>query len=214
MGPARLLALLVLAYLLGSVPTGLWLGKLVAGVDVRTVGSRRTGATNVTRTLGLGAGIAVGAVDVAKGFTAVALVAFLAGNPAAGALGGIAAIVGHNWPVFAGFRGGRGVATAGGAFLAICPPAFVCSMLCMAVAIAVTRYVSLGSIVAAVTGAIAATVAWRLHVAGDAALLLAVPGSVLIVVRHADNIDRLVHGRERRLGQRASTPAPPLSAPT
>jgi glycerol-3-phosphate acyltransferase PlsY len=214
MAVVRLVALAFGAYLIGSIPTGLWLGNLMGGVDVRTVGSRKTGATNVTRVLGLSAGLLVLGLDFLKGVAAVLLIGLIGGGPMAGAIGGIFAVVGHNWPLMAGFRGGRGVATAAGAFLALCPPAFVAAFVFMALAIALTRYVSLGSMVAAFTGALATAAFWGAHAAGDAALLFAIPACAIVLVRHADNLERLLQGREHRLGQPMPKPAPQVSAPT
>ena len=145
---ATVAAVLVLGgYLLGSIPTGLWLGSALAGIDIRRGGSHRTGATNVQRQLGTRAAVAVLAIDFAKGALAVLAVRAFTGNEYIAALAGLAAVIGHVWPVFAGFRGGRGVATGGGAIIALAPLALALTLATLAVVVALTRYVSLGSVV-------------------------------------------------------------------
>jgi glycerol-3-phosphate acyltransferase PlsY len=201
----RLLGLLVGAYLLGSIPSGLWLGRVVAGVDVRMYGSHRTGATNVQRSLGTAAGLVVLGLDVAKGFVAVWAVSRITGSDYQGALAGVTAIVGHVLPVFADFRGGRGVATAAGAMLAVAPLAFLITLVLMVAVIGTTRYVSLGSIVAAVTGALWIAALHGHTVESDGALLLAVPGAAIVLFKHSDNLHRLLNGSESRLGRTASS---------
>jgi acyl phosphate:glycerol-3-phosphate acyltransferase len=200
------LALVVGAYLLGSVPTGLTLGRMVAGVDVRTVGSHRTGATNVQRALGTRAGAVVLLLDFGKGFVAVVAVRAITGNDYVAAIAGLAAVIGHVWPVFAGFRGGRGVATAAGVLAAFAPWALLITLALMIITVAVTRYVSLGSIVAVATAPVLVALLWG-HVSpdGDAGLLAAVLVGSLILAKHADNLHRLLHGTESKLGQRSTS---------
>ena len=192
------LALLVLAYLLGSIPTGLWLGKLVAGVDVRQEGSHKTGATNVLRVLGVRAGVAVAALDVLKGVVAVLAVQAVTHDAYFAAVAGVLAIVGHVWPVLAGFDGGRGVSTSAGAVLALAPLPFLGAFLVIAGVVLLTRYVSLGSIAAAcLVGPLAALLLGH-GPESDAALIVALIGGSLVVVKHSDNLHRLLHGEERR----------------
>jgi glycerol-3-phosphate acyltransferase PlsY len=201
----RDLAVVAAGYLVGSIPTGLWVGRLVGGVDVRTVGSRRTGATNVQRSLGTAAGLVVLLLDFAKGFVPVVAVRMIAGDDYLAAVAGVAAIVGHDWPLFAGFRGGRGVATAAGALVPLAPLAFLLTLLCLIVTVALTRYVSLGSIVAGTLAAIVASLLrGRIATQVDAALIVALVGGALILVKHADNLHRLLRGCESKLGQRAA----------
>lgn len=203
------LPLLVLAYLLGSVPTGLWLGKMVAGVDVREAGSHKTGATNVQRVLGVKAGVAVAALDVLKGLVAVLAVRALTGDPYIGAVAGVVAVAGHIWPVFARFEGGRGVSTTAGAVCALAPVPFFCAFLVMAVVVLLTRYVSLGSLAAAyAVGPVAAVMLGR-GPESDAVLVVAILGGGLVALKHADNVHRLIHGTERRLGSSRAAVAPP-----
>jgi acyl phosphate:glycerol-3-phosphate acyltransferase len=203
---AGLAALLVLtpAYLLGALPWGLWVGY-ARGVDVRRHGSGNLGATNVYRTLGARFGLLVLALDAAKGALAVAWThlgpwggAFPGGSGWAALAAGLAAIVGHVLTVFAGWRGGRGVATTVGVFLALAPAAMGLGLAAFAVAFALTRRVSVGSLALALVYplGIAATV----HGPGRAKLLAAgILVAALIVYRHLPNIRRLARGTEPRI---------------
>ena len=200
------LPLLVLAYLLGSLPTGLWLGKLVAGVDVRREGSHKTGATNVLRVLGVRAAVAVAALDVLKGLVAVLAVQAVTHDAYFAAVAGIMAVVGHVWPIFAGFDGGRGVSTTAGGVLALAPLPFVGLFLVMAVAVLLTRYVSLGSIASAYAiGPLAALLLGR-GPESDAVLIVALLGGSMVALKHADNLHRLLHGEERRISGKTASP--------
>jgi glycerol-3-phosphate acyltransferase PlsY len=198
------LLLLVFAYLLGSVPTGLWLGRFVAGVDVRKEGSHKTGATNVQRVLGVRAGVAVAALDVLKGVAAVLAVQALTHDAYFAAIAGVVAVVGHIWTVFAGFDGGRGVSTTAGAVLALAPLPFFGAFLVMAAVVLLTRYVSLGSISAAYAVGILAAVSLGRTPESDAVLIVAILAGGLVALKHSDNVHRLLRGRERRLGARAT----------
>lgn len=194
------LPLLGIAYLLGSIPTGLWLGRLVAGKDVRSEGSHRSGATNVQRVLGTWAGVTVAVVDVLKGTVAVLLVQAASHDPYLAALAGVVAVAGHIWTVFGGFEGGRGVSTTAGAILALAPIVFLGAFVVMAVVVLSSRYMSLGSIAAAYSlGPLAAVFLGR-GLDSDAVLIIGVLAGSLVVLKHADNVERLLHGRERRLG--------------
>jgi acyl phosphate:glycerol-3-phosphate acyltransferase len=199
----RVLVVLLFGYLLGSIPTGLWLGLIIGGVDVRTIGSGRTGATNVQRSLGTGAGVAVLVLDFVKGMVPVVGVSLATGNQYLAGLAGIAAVVGHIWPLFAGFRGGRGVATAGGALAPLVPFALLVSLVVLVAVVALTRYVSLGSIVSA-TLLTVVVVVLRGHVSphADAGILVAFVAGSLVVLAHAENLGRLIRGRESKLGQK------------
>lgn len=192
-------------YLLGALPSGVLIGRL-RGVDPRTRGSGRTGTTNALRALGpvLAAGVLV--LDVAKGAAAVLLGAWIAGALGAApdwpaAAGGIAAVVGHVRSIFIGFGGGRGVATGGGAMLVLSPLAVVVVIPLFAVLVWRTRYVSLGSIGAAVGLPLAAAVAYSLDIGGLHAVVAAALVGAIVVLAHADNIGRLRAGTERRLGE-------------
>jgi glycerol-3-phosphate acyltransferase PlsY len=206
------LALVIGAYLLGSIPTGLTFGRVVGGVDVRTVGSHRTGATNVQRALGTRAAAAVLLLDLGKGSVSVLAVRAITGNDYIAAVAGLAAVIGHIWPVFADFRGGRGVATGAGALLPLAPWAILITLALMAITVAVTRYVSLGSIIAAMSAPILVVLLFG-HVSPDvhAGLLVAVPAGALILAKHADNLHRILHGTESKLGQKSPRGAPSAS---
>lgn len=203
--PAVGLVLAVLGgYLLGAIPSGVIVGR-IRGVDPRRGGSGRTGATNAMRTLGTGLAALVLVADVLKGVAAVLLGGVIAGQldasaPWGAALAGSAAVIGHVRSMFIGFTGGRGVATGAGAMLLLAPLAIAAALPVLALAVWRTRYVSLGSILAALTVAIATVV---LHLLGQVGLGTAVAGIVIgaiVVAAHADNIERLRAGTERRLG--------------
>jgi acyl phosphate:glycerol-3-phosphate acyltransferase len=199
---------LALSYLLGSIPTGAIAGR-VRGVDLRKVGSGNLGFTNALRALGPPFAGPVLVVDVAKGTAAVLAAGAIAGAASPlGATGarlacGLAAIVGHVWSVFARFRGGRGVATACGVFLALSPLAAALCIVAWGLVVAATRYVSLGSIVAAVLLPFAVTAEARLTKPPQPAALTAAAALValLVVVKHRPNMQRLIAGTEHRLGR-------------
>jgi glycerol-3-phosphate acyltransferase PlsY len=202
----NLLLAALLGYLLGAVPFGLIIGRLTRGIDLREYGSHRTGATNALRTLGLPAAAAVFLLDVAKGVAAV-LVARLvfADDPLvdwAAAIAGFAAIVGHNWSVFIGFTGGRGVATSAGGLLAMSP----WTVLIMApIVIGImwrTRYVSLGSIAGGLLAPVVTAILWLVDLATVPAIAYALASGLLVTTAHADNIARLRAGTERKIGQK------------
>ncbi len=199
-----IVATLAIGYACGSLPFGLWLGRAFRGVDVRTVGSGNLGATNVFRTLGRGLGIATLVLDMAKGAIPVAVLPHTSlgsafpGGPAACAIAtGLAAILGHMFTFLAGFRGGKGVATTAGVVLALDPVAFAVAASMFVLTVAITRYISVGSIAAAVV--FAGVVALRAHGAGaPLAIGFAALVALLVIVRHRDNIGRLRRGEERR----------------
>ena len=193
---------LVLAYLIGAIPVGFLVARIAGGVDIRGVGSGNIGATNVLRTLGRLPAIVTLLGDIAKGYAAVWAAARLGPGPGWASAGAVLAIVGHCWPVFLGFRGGKGVATSFGAFLALTPWATAPAALVWIVVTASFRYVSLGSVLACLglpLGVLALGYGWP-----EAAAALA--AAVIVVWRHQENIRRLLSGTERRLGERA-TPA-------
>ena len=192
-------ALVGLAYLLGSVSFAVLLVRLRTGKDIRTEGSGNAGATNVLRAHGKTLGILVALLDVAKGALAVWLVKLVTADSRFAAAAGFAAILGHVFPVFYAFRGGKGVATAVGAFLVLAPLAtLVCIGVFVAV-VAVSKYVSLGSVVAMV---LLPPVAGLLFRAPRPVITAAAATAVLIVLKHRENLKRLAAGKERRLGQK------------
>ena len=196
----------VIGYLLGAIPFGLIIGRATRGIDLREYGSHRTGATNALRTLGARAAAVVFLLDVGKGVAAVLLTrAVFGGDPLvewAAAVAGFAAIVGHNWSVFIGFTGGRGVATSGGALGAMSPWTVLVLVPVVVLVIWRSRYVSLGSITG---GLLAPVVTGGLALIGQAsvpAVAYALASGLLVTAAHADNIGRLRAGTERRIGQK------------
>jgi glycerol-3-phosphate acyltransferase PlsY len=174
-----LVVAVAIGYLIGAIPSGVLVGRL-RGVDPRDSGSGRTGTTNALRSLGPRWAAAVALLDVAKGIAAVVAGGAIGPEPWAGALAGVAAVVGHVRSVFIGFGGGRGVATGAGAMLVLAPLAVLASLPEFGIIVWATRLVSLGSMLAAVTVALVA--------------------AALYALAHADNIQRLVAGTERRIG--------------
>lgn len=191
-------AFVVAAYLLGSVPFGIVIARLYGGVDPRKTGSGNIGATNVGRSVGKTAGLLTLALDLMKGGAPVLLAPLLRSDPAFVSLVGLAAFGGHLFPVYLGFRGGKGVATAFGVMLVIAPVAALLSAAVFAVVLALKRYVSLGSIIAASAMPVLLSFMPRYR----AFVPLGVAVAVLIIVKHRENIRRLVEGRENRLGGR------------
>jgi len=210
----------VAGYLLGSIPTGYLAGR-IRGVDIRAAGSGNIGATNALRVLGKPAGIAVLAVDLLKGLAACWLAApsvdrafFQHAQPAVGArewlavVCGVCAILGHNYTCWLRFKGGKGVATTGGVFLALAPAATLATVACWIAVAVSTRYVSVASLAAAV--ALPLWVGWF---GGSTVLVgIAAGAGLMAIVKHRANIRRLRAGTEHRWGAPRSRP-PPQEAP-
>ncbi len=195
------LALLLLAgYLLGSVPFAFLLARRLRGVDLRRAGSGNVGATNVMRTAGPRTAIAVVTLDVIKGAAVVMLVNRAVPGMAAPAAAGVAAVLGHIYPVWLRFKGGKGVATAFGVFGMLAPLGSIICFLCFLGTVWATRYVSLGSVVATLAlGPIA-----YVTDAPTPVVIAAVMTTALVIERHRPNLARLQAGTESRLGQRVS----------
>jgi glycerol-3-phosphate acyltransferase PlsY len=191
---------LVVVYLIGSIPVGFLISRMAGGVDIRGQGSGSIGATNVLRTMGPAPAIATLLGDVLKGYLAVRVAEVFGPQPGWGAAGAVLAIVGNCWPIFLRFKGGKGVATGLGAFLALAPKAIVPAFVAWLVLTVAFRYVSLASIVGCVVMALSVWLLGYPHVYVAAAACAA----VLIVWRHHANVKRLLSGTESRLGQRAS----------
>jgi len=189
---------LIAAYLIGAIPVGVLVARLAGGVDIRRHGSGNIGATNVLRTLGPAAGVLTLLGDIVKGYAAVWVAGTLGGSAAWVGAGAVTAVVGNCWPVFLRFRGGKGMATALGAFLAAAPVAVAPAAVVFAALVAATRLVSLASIAACLTFAAAGWVAYPPAIALASTVVVAI-----IIVRHRANIQRLRAGTESRLGQRA-----------
>lgn len=200
---------LAIAYLLGSVPTGYLLTRYIAGVDLRTVGSGGTGATNAQRALGTKWGVIVLVIDLLKGIAAIALARWLDVSSLWVALAGVAVVAGHCWPIWLRFRGGKGVATGAGAAFALSPWSLLLIPI-MIIPIAMTRYVSLGSVVAALATPVLFAILAAAGIVSWTTVLFGLLAGAIIIVRHRSNIERLRTGTERKLGKRlpeASRPA-------
>ena len=197
-----LLLALAIAYLMGAIPFGYLLVKLTTGADVRAAGSGNIGATNVLRTTGRAAGIATLLLDIAKGWLAVWIAAHLAkGDPWWTSAAALAVMAGHAYPVFLKFRGGKAMASFIGAFLYLTPVALAAVLAVFVVAVAWTRYISLGSIIAAATFPLAV---WLIQRPALPIVAAAFVAGAFIVYRHSSNIQRLQQGKEHvfRFGAR------------
>jgi glycerol-3-phosphate acyltransferase PlsY len=193
----------LIAYLLGSVPTAIWIGKLFYGVDVREHGSRNAGATNTIRVLGYRAGIPVLLFDVFKGWLAVQLTFFIPVGMYPEAMLtwfrivlAVAAVVGHVFPVYAGFRGGKGVGTLAGVGIALFPIPLLIVLGIFATVLAFTRYVSLASVLASVSFPF--LVIFLTRETHPGLIILAVMVAVFVPLTHIKNIRRLIRGEENR----------------
>ena len=193
---ADLLAVLA-AYLMGSIPFAQLLSTR-RGIDLRRVGSGNVGASNVLRTLGVRPAVLAMMLDAVKGTVAVLIAQRLTNGVAAPVAAGLASMIGHVYPIWLRFRGGKGVATAAGAFAVLTPVAAVVAVGAFLLTVALTRFISVGSMVAALTLA-----AWA--IASDAPRIVEVGaaiGAALVLIGHRANVLRLVAGTERRVGQR------------
>ena len=197
---------LILAYLCGSIPTAVWIGSAFFGVDVREYGSGNAGATNTFRVLGKKAGIPVMLIDILKGWTATNLAYFI-GVSTTGAYNspeymnyalalGIAAVMGHLFPIFAGFRGGKGIATLLGMILAINLPAALFCVGVFLLVLLITRYVSLGSIIAGFTYPVVVALIFPIS---RSVIIYGMCMCLLILVTHQKNIERLLKGTESKV---------------
>jgi len=197
---------LILAYLMGSIPTAVWIGQAFYGVDVREYGSGNAGATNTFRVLGKKAGIPVMLIDILKGYGATYLAHFI-GISTTGAIHsidytnyelalGITAVMGHLFPIFAGFRGGKGVATLFGMVLCVHIQAALLCICVFIVVLAITRFVSLSSILASFTYLIGVTFIFP---SNKSVIIYGMCICVLILVTHQKNVERLLNGKESKV---------------
>lgn len=193
-------ALIILCYLIGSIPFSFIFSKLVGGIDIRKRGSHNVGATNALRTAGLKVALLALAGDLLKG-VAACWIGALSGNAAIMALCAAAAVVGHCWPVFLGLKGGKGVATSAGIILYLSPSIFIALLAIFLLVVILTKYVSLGSILAAASLPVWALVfhqPWPL-------VLMCVFIAVLVIARHHENIRKLINGTEAKFTQKATS---------
>jgi glycerol-3-phosphate acyltransferase PlsY len=201
--PVEYAVVAALSYLLGSVPWGYLLLRLSTGEDVRDYGSGRTGMTNVLRTGGGKIAAATMALDVTKAVLAVLLARAVIGSTEADVTAGLMVLVGHNWPVFLQFRGGRGILTGLGGILMMAPvPAAIATVTFLIITF-VSRYVSLGSMVGVTIGCLAMVVLTLLGTYSSAYAVYAILGCAIIIWQHRDNIQRIRQGSESRLGSPA-----------
>jgi len=193
------LIVILAGYLIGSVSSAIIVGKLVKNVDIRTMGSGNAGATNVLRTLGKGPAALVLVGDVLKGVIAVLIGQLIVGNQIGAVLGGFFAVVGHNWPVYFNFKGGKGILTSAAVILMLTPKIGIVVILFVLVSIAFTRYVSLGSILGAVLYPVIVIVMEykKPELVGFSILL-----ALLAIYRHRKNIKRLKDGTETKIGEK------------
>jgi glycerol-3-phosphate acyltransferase PlsY len=189
---------LVASYLIGAIPVGFLVARAAGGFDIRGKGSGNIGATNVLRTLGPVPAVLTLLGDVVKGYLAVRVAEVLGPEPAWGAAGALLAVVGNCWPVFLRFRGGKGMATALGAFLALEPKAVLPAAVLWIAITAISRYISLASMAAVLVLPVASFVLGYPRASTGAAALVA----LVILWRHRENIRRLADGKENRLGGR------------
>jgi glycerol-3-phosphate acyltransferase PlsY len=200
------IGVIILCYLIGAIPFGVIMGRLTRGIDVRQYGSGSIGMTNVLRIVGARAGAIVFAADVGKGAAAVALAGFLLTSPAVEwgqVAGGSAAVIGHCWPVYIGFRGGRGINTGFGAILLMAWPVALFSLAAFLITFILFRYVSLSSMVASLTVLVALIPLVAVDEEPFAYLAFALVAVPIIIFRHRGNIQRLLTGMEPKIGEKA-----------
>ena len=215
---AKLVSVVLMGYILGSIPFGYLVAKRGVKADIRSSGSGKIGTTNVLRTIGRKAAAVVLLLDISKGALAVLFAGLIIsteyvlidGNkmwwllPGAQALAALAAVAGHIWPVFLKFRGGRGVATFFGGLIALCPAAAIFGGEVLILSAGITRYVSLGSIAGAI-GTYSILLPMTIMDGFPIEYLLYVMfGAIIVIFMHRDNIARLINGRERKLGEKTA----------
>jgi acyl phosphate:glycerol-3-phosphate acyltransferase len=217
----KMLIVLLIGYLMGSIPTGQIVSRLTVKKDLREFGSGKTGATNVLRTAGKTAAVLAVLGDLLKGIVPVVIAGYLFGDDLlvigsfgiggdiAQVLTGLAAIAGHNWSVFLKFKGGRGVTTFFGGLIALCPAAALIGGEVLLFSAIITRFASFGSILGVVTSYVVLVPLTVIYHFPLAYLVYALIGSVVIIIMHKDNIIRLISGTERKIGDKAKNVTSP-----
>lgn len=216
----RFVGAVVVAYLLGAIPSGVIVSRIFGGADPRRFGSGKTGATNVLRTLGPGPAAIVVVTDIAKGVVPVLLAKYVffgaIGHPgysvatwntirdSAEAAAAMAALLGHNYSIYIGFKGGRGVLTGFGAMATMTPVATIFGIFAGITPVWLTRYVSLGSVMGALISMVAEVYLAIIHADSVPHCVFVVIAASVVIVSHKDNIDRLRAGTERKLGEKAT----------
>ena len=185
----------LLGYLFGSIPSGLWLVQAFHGIDIRREGSGNIGATNVFRTVGPKTAAAVLVGDMLKGILALHIISQFTADPVIVAITALGALLGHNYSLFLGFKGGKGVATGLGLFLFMLPWGAAAGFVVWVIIVLITRYVSLGSIIAAIVAAVSG---WYLKYPAPYAVFGTL-ACLFVIIRHKDNIRRLMSGTESRI---------------
>ena len=201
---AQYSAVMPMAYFLGSISWGYMLLQLKMGVDVREYGSGRTGMSNVLRTGGVKSAAVVLTLDIAKGVIAVVIARAVIGTTAAEVSAGLIVLVGHNWPVFLQFKGGRGILTALGGLALMVPVAAIIATATFIAITALSRYISLGSVVGVMIAALAILALALAGVNSGTYMVYGFIAAAMIVWQHRDNIRRIRDGNERRLGHPAT----------
>ncbi|TWT26070.1 glycerol-3-phosphate 1-O-acyltransferase PlsY [Planomicrobium sp. CPCC 101110] len=187
----------IIAYLLGSIPSALWIGRIFYKTDIRTKGSGNLGATNTFRTLGAKAGIVVTVLDILKG-TAATILPMMMDTPVHPLVLGLIAVVGHMFPVFAKFKGGKAVATSGGILLGYQWPLFLVAVLALLIALKITKMVSLSSIILAIVATVYTTI-YAINTGDYPFMIVIIILSAFIIYRHRANISRIRNGTEPKV---------------
>ncbi|WHY80021.1 glycerol-3-phosphate 1-O-acyltransferase PlsY [Neobacillus sp. WH10] len=194
----QIILVLILAYLLGSIPSGLIIGKVFYKTDIREHGSGNLGGTNTFRTLGVKAGLAVTLADILKGTLAASLPVLFSIdiNPL---LAGVFAVVGHTYPIFAGFRGGKAVATSGGVLLFCAPLLFLTVLLAFFISLYITKYVSLSSMIGGITAILFALISGFVREWDIPLLIVVFLLASFVIYRHRANISRIINKTEPKI---------------
>lgn len=187
----------ICGHICGSIPSGLWIVKALFGIDIRNYGSKNIGTTNVFRTVGAKAALLVLILDMLKGIIAVAAMNYFFSNPLLDVITALGALLGHNYSVFLRFKGGKGVATGLGLLIYLMPKVSLGSFLVWLILVLITRYVSLGSVVAAVMTPI---FAWYFGYPPAYIVFGGIAG-LFVIIRHKENIKRLLNGTESKIKQ-------------